>query len=112
MKLLILLEILDDDIQPTRHKRIRRLPESLCDSIVYEGTGSDLTMWNCKKQYKEVIDRNLSIMKAIQVLTPSDNNFFVASVIETLATHYSIDMEKLRAELPIAAKVVQMALRS
>ena len=79
----------------------------MCDSIVYEGTGSDLTMWNCKKQYKEVIDRNLSI-----VLTPSDNNFFVASVIETLATHYSIDMEKLRAELPIAANVVQMALRS
>ena len=27
--------------------------------------------------------------------------------IEPLATHYSIDMEKLRAELPIAAKVVQ-----
>ena len=44
-------------------------------------------------------------MKAIQALIPSDNNFFVAIVIETLATHYFIDMKKLRAEL--LANVVQ-----
>ena len=114
-------EILDDDIQPTRPKRIRRLPESLGDSIVYEGTGSDLTSnvednAIAKQQFKEVIDRileemrrfevkNVSIMKTIQALIPLDNNFFVASDIEPLATHYSIDTEKL-AELFIAAKVV------
>ena len=45
------------------------------DSIVYEGTGSDLTSnvedsAIAKKQYKEDIDRNLSIMKAIQALIP------------------------------------------
>lgn len=97
-------EILDDDIQPTRPKRIRRLPESLDDSIVYEGTGSDLTSnvkdsAIAKQQFKKFIDRilaemrrrfevkNVSIMKAIQALIPSDNNFVVANVIESLATH-------------------------
>ena len=109
------------DDQPVS-KRMRRMPLHLQDSIVCEVTSDCSTLSNEiaeKQRYKEVIDKilaemrrrfditNMSIMKAVQALLPHSDNFFNASVIEPLASHYSLDVTKLEVELPLAARVVK-----
>lgn len=111
----------DDDYNQPVSKHIRRMPQHLQDSVVYEVISSS-TLNNEiseKQRYKEVIDKilvelrqrfdvtNMSIMKAVQALLPCSENFFVASVIKRLVSHYSLDIGKLEVELPLAAKIVQ-----
>ena len=45
-------------------------------------------------------------MKAIQALIPCSENFLNPDIIEPLASHYLLDMEKLKDDLPLAGKVI------
>ena len=105
----------------SRPKRQRRMPEGLQDSIVYEcacvGNTGVRGKSELRQEYNEAIDiivqetrqrfnrRNQSIMRAIQALIPGSDMFFVADAIQPLATQYSVNMEKLKVELPLASKV-------
>ena len=53
-------EVLDIEIQPPMPKRVRKLPQHLCDSIVYENTGAGSSLTSnvkAQQEYKEVVDK-------------------------------------------------------
>ena len=75
--------------------------EQITEEVEFDVVDMILVEMHCRFDVK-----NMKIVKAIQALIPCSENFLNPDIIEPLASHYLLDMEKLKDELPLAGKVI------